>query len=221
MRIGTIFSVAAVVILLVAIALGAYYYPRLPDPIPTHWNAAGQADAFKAKTVWSVFGVLFVGIAVVGGMLLLERFTVASTVRTPTEARTYNLIFGYMNLWMAGLFSWIAYASWNNMNLGPLFIVLTLMGSLPMLLILGFNLPAIMKEHKALLASDEPSMNPKYWVWGGMFYSNDRDPRVWVPKPPHMGIGSTVNLASSGGRMFMIGILVLVLGTIALPFIVP
>lgn len=34
-------------------ALAAWYYPQLPDPVPTHWNAAGQADDYTAKP-WGV-----------------------------------------------------------------------------------------------------------------------------------------------------------------------
>lgn len=220
MRVGTMMSAAAVLILLTAAMLGAYYYPRLPDPIPTHWNAAGQADAFTPKSVWSVFGVLFVGFGVVGGMLLLQRVTARVSAATPAEAKTFSLVFGYMNLWMAVLFSWIAYAAWNSTNLGPLFIVLVSIGVLPVLVILGLNIPEMIKQRKALTAADEPSLDPKYWVWGGMFYSNERDPRMWVPKPPHMGIGMTINLASSGGRLVMAGILVLICATLVLPFVI-
>ena len=34
--------------------LAAWYYPVLPDPVPTHWNAAGQADDYTAKP-WGVW----------------------------------------------------------------------------------------------------------------------------------------------------------------------
>lgn len=33
----------------------ALRYPHLPDPYPIHFNAAGEADGWAAKSVWSVF----------------------------------------------------------------------------------------------------------------------------------------------------------------------
>jgi len=42
--------------LLIAIALlvGVFLYARLPDPMPSHWNAAGEVDGYMSK-FWGVF----------------------------------------------------------------------------------------------------------------------------------------------------------------------
>lgn len=66
-----------------------------------------------------------------------------------------------------------------------------LMGSLPVLLIVGLYFNRISAERKALASESEPSLNPDYWVLGGMFYRNPNDPRTMVPKPPHTGVGMT------------------------------
>ena len=47
-RIANIISIIGIV------ALGAYVawmYPGLPDPMPTHWNAAGEVDGYSSKPV--------------------------------------------------------------------------------------------------------------------------------------------------------------------------
>jgi uncharacterized membrane protein len=47
-RIANIISIIGIVL------LGAYVawlYPDLPDPMPTHWNAAGQVDDYTAKAI--------------------------------------------------------------------------------------------------------------------------------------------------------------------------
>jgi len=47
-RIANIISIVSMVL------IGAYVawiYPSLPDPMPTHWNAAGQVDDFTAKAI--------------------------------------------------------------------------------------------------------------------------------------------------------------------------
>jgi uncharacterized membrane protein len=45
-RIANIISILSVVALAVYVAL---MYSGLPDPMPTHWNAAGQADDYMSK----------------------------------------------------------------------------------------------------------------------------------------------------------------------------
>lgn len=211
----------AVLILVIVIGLGVQLYPSLPDAIPTHWNVEGQADAFSAKSVWSVFGMLGIGAGLVLGVILLQRFTVGNSALVPAERKAYGLTFGYMNLWMAAMFAGIALMGWYNVQPGPLFILVILLGGVPILLIIGLHLPAMMRERKEQTPTDDPSLDPKYWVWGGVFYSNAGDPRTWVPKPPHTGVGMTVNLARPGGRLFIAMIVLVILGTIALTVIAP
>ena len=46
--------IANIVCLIIIAAFGAYavwVYPALPDPMPTHWNAAGEADDYSSKPV--------------------------------------------------------------------------------------------------------------------------------------------------------------------------
>jgi uncharacterized membrane protein len=45
-RIANIISLVSIVLLA---AYVAWVYPGLPDPMPTHWNAAGQADDYMPK----------------------------------------------------------------------------------------------------------------------------------------------------------------------------
>lgn len=137
--------------------------------------------------------------AIVTGILLLQRYLSGSAMLVPAERRAHNLLFSYMNAWLALLFGVIALASWYGTHLGPVFFVLAVMGGLPIMVIMGLHLPAIIRERKELAVPGDPSQDPKYWVWGGMFYSNPRDARVWVPKAPHMGVGMTVNVASRAG----------------------
>lgn len=41
-------------LLIVAVLVGIVLYPRLPDPMPSHWNAAGQVDGYSSR-FWGVF----------------------------------------------------------------------------------------------------------------------------------------------------------------------
>ena len=198
---------------------GALLYPDMPDQVPTHWDFGGEADAFSPKSIVTTFGPLLVAaglfIAVLAVHLLLHR----ERHFVPAERRAYDLTFGYLNLSLVAIMSWLAYSAWFDLNLGPLFIAFTLFAGLPVLIIIGLHLPAISRERKASESPEEPSLNPKYWVLNGFLYSNPEDPRTFVPKPPHTGFGTTVNIASFGGRLFLAGLLLLILGTLALPLI--
>jgi uncharacterized membrane protein len=218
-RAGAIMNGLAVLILITIGLWGANLYPQLPEAIPTHWNASGEADAFSNKSIWSAFGVLISAAVTVLGLLVLRYFLARSKSLVPAEHRAYDLSIGYGNLSIAVMFGWISVMSWLNLELGPLFLALSLLGGVPFLIIIGLHLPAITRERNELMGPEEPSLDPKHWRLGGFFYSNADDPRVFVPKPPHTGMGMTANLATPGGRLFMIALALLILAAIALPFL--
>jgi uncharacterized membrane protein len=42
-------TLVLILIILFSFALSAYFYPKLPAQIATHWNLAGEADGFSSK----------------------------------------------------------------------------------------------------------------------------------------------------------------------------
>lgn len=206
----------ALVLLLTSAVWGATIYSDLPELIPTHWNAAGQADAFSQKSVFSAFGALFAGALLVFLMLTVNVLLGRSRYLVPAERRANELTLGYVNVSMAVLFAWVSVAGWLGLPLGPSFIVVVLLAGLPVLLIIGLHLPTIIKERKALSDPADPSLDPKFWVLGGVFYNNPNDTRSFVPKPPHTGTGLTMNLASTGGRLALALVLAVLVGSLVL-----
>src|SRR5690554_1707779 len=120
-------NLLAAALLLVMLAWGISLYPRLPDVIPIHWNAAGEADGFSEKTIWSAFGTLMIGgvlfVAVLITQLLLRR----RPWLVPAEERAYSIGLGYMNLSMTVIFCWAAVMSWLDLSVGPLFMMVTIL----------------------------------------------------------------------------------------------
>ncbi|NLG08728.1 MAG: DUF1648 domain-containing protein [Deinococcales bacterium] len=218
-RAGNVMDALAVLVLVVVGIWGAVLYPQLPETIVTHWDASGEADSFSRKSFWSVFGTLMVGAGMVSVFLVMRLVLARRSNLVPSERRTYALIFGYLNLSMAVMFGSIGLASWYGAQLGPWFMVFALLAGVPVLLILGLNMHTMTEERKKLIGPSEPSHDPQYWVLGGAFYSNPDDPRVFVPRPPHTGMGWTTNLATTGGRMFLIGVGLVVVLVFALPFL--
>lgn len=43
-----------IAIVLLSFAVGAYYYPSMPERMASHWNAAGEVDGYMSK-FWGVF----------------------------------------------------------------------------------------------------------------------------------------------------------------------
>lgn len=81
----------AVLVLIAMGSWGASLYPQLPDSIPTHWTASGEADAFSTKTIWSAFGVLIIAAIMVLSLLLLRFFLALNKNLVPAERRAYDL----------------------------------------------------------------------------------------------------------------------------------
>jgi len=59
MRRSIIFSLF---IIIIAFAIGAYFYPKMPDLMPMHWNAQGEIDAYWPKE----FGLFFMPVLTLG-----------------------------------------------------------------------------------------------------------------------------------------------------------
>lgn len=53
-----------------ALIVGLFLYARLPDPMPSHWNAAGQVDDYLPK-FWGIFLMPMVTVVLVGFFLLI------------------------------------------------------------------------------------------------------------------------------------------------------
>jgi uncharacterized membrane protein len=51
----------AIILIIISILLSIYFYPQLPDEIPTHWNAEGEIDDYSNK-ITGLFLMPFISI---------------------------------------------------------------------------------------------------------------------------------------------------------------
>jgi uncharacterized membrane protein len=72
----------SLVIVLIAIALSVILYQRLPDPMPSHWNVAGQADGWSSKPAAMILLPL-----IMAGTLGLF-----AAVRSEENARAFRIV---------------------------------------------------------------------------------------------------------------------------------
>lgn len=50
------------ILILLGFALGAYFYPSLPDKVPTHWNASGEVNGYSSR-LFGAFGLPAISLA--------------------------------------------------------------------------------------------------------------------------------------------------------------
>lgn len=139
---------AVYIVALTAIVLTAWVYPELPEIVPIHWNAAGEADGFAPK-IWGawimVASALLSHLIVAGSMALdpkrenLENAKVMSIVRAVTPFFLFG-IHGVMVLSWLGVP--IDIVSWTMFGVGGLFMVLgNVLGKIPQNYMAGARLP--------------------------------------------------------------------------------
>lgn len=130
------FSAAAALAAQFLIVLTAW--PEMPDQVPRHFDAAGQADAWGSKaTLLLLPGVNF---AVFVMMTVISRFPHISSVPveiTPFNARRVYRLVRFQTIWLKAVVVLVlAYMSWRTIEqarggvegLGAGFLPLTILG---------------------------------------------------------------------------------------------
>lgn len=225
----------ALVVLGVVAAIGVAIYPTLPNPLPIHWNAAGRADGYAEKSIWSVFGAL---LTAVGLVVLLYVVALASRVsparvrvggdpqtaaaRTHAQLHVMQELLGWLALVLAlmmgvvALLGWLAPAASGAMSIAVVAMVVLVFALLVLFLMryrrastAASGSPAV--PHVTRAATPDAPDDDRFWKLG-VFYVNRNDPATMVPK--RFGVGWTVNLGSPGGMA--VGILIVLIAVAAI-----
>ncbi|WP_345763999.1 DUF1648 domain-containing protein [Diaminobutyricibacter sp. McL0608] len=231
--------VAGVVVLMAAIVIGAVVYDSLPNPLPVHWNAQGAPDRFAAKSLWSVFGPILVGLAVVAVLFVLAIFMRRLPTRpvasdSPEVSARIALAQGHLMQSLLGQiaflialeFAAVAVIGWLAPASPTVILVSTLV--LPLLL-LGVVVVFIVRYRHAIVAArtevpvasgsaaqaDAPTAeapdDDRFWKAGSV-YVNPADPALLVPK--RFGVGWTVNLGNPIGIGIAVITVLVIVGVI-------
>lgn len=208
--------------LLILLGLTVWRYPALPERMPVHWNAAGQADGWAAKSPWPLAALLIM-LAFIHGMLLTLLIGMGQMrVRLPAQrVEEYRLVrerylrvsaqgMNALRIGIAVMFTGIMWASLFGIEgqakgaappgmglvwAGAAVLVLAIVW----LMVRGLQVRREMREI-AGPGAFEGVAPTEGWVWG-MFYCNRNDPSIWVEK--RLGIGWTVNFAHPAGWLIM------------------
>lgn len=111
-------EIAGWFLLAAAMFVSVYFYPKLPDIIPSHFNAAGEADGWSGKgTIWvspAIAFVLFVGIRILTNYP--HQLNYLQTITEENAERQYKMatrLLRSINLVIAGVFFHI---QWSIVN---------------------------------------------------------------------------------------------------------
>lgn len=208
----------------------AINYHSLPDPMPTHYDAEGNATSWKPKSWGSALllpliscgsTLLLVVLCVVLSRLQHTRFPdgrpKVSRKFQEERGKTLQRVLAVLTFVSAILMSILAVAP--VVQLTPAGVSWTVWGmmtasSLPViwLVIDSVRQSRALKSTPAGSGPQSPD-DDHLWRWS-IFYENREDPRVWVEK--RNGVGLTVNIGHPGGIALMGVVALLVLATIAL-----
>ena len=65
-------TIISFVLIAIALIVGLVLYARLPDPMPSHWNAAGEIDGYMPK-FWGIFLMPIVTVVLVPLFLIIPQ----------------------------------------------------------------------------------------------------------------------------------------------------
>jgi uncharacterized membrane protein len=208
---------ASVVLLtLASFAVLGYFYPRLPEMLPVHWNAAGEADDWSRKTLTSVFLLPALGLYLQVVFFILKRDLVRAKMTLPaTKTEEYlrgkeRFLAANMHLidlvraFIAALMVAIALLTvctsvpeFKRYETAAQAAVLSTAGL--MLVGMGYFLWRMVVVNRELdeLTGEEYVQRPdeeEHWRHGGLTYYNTEDPALVVEKLT--GLGYTLNMGN-------------------------
>jgi len=135
-------EILPIVLILVILAIGWYFYPQLPDLVPSHWNVYGEIDGWMSKT----FAVYFFPGLILFLYLLLSVVPLMDPLKVNIElfAHLYFWFKVVFVLFMGALYLMTIYAGLGNyVDVGRY----VMWGVAALFLLLGLMMPKIKKNY--------------------------------------------------------------------------
>ncbi|GAA3873685.1 DUF5808 domain-containing protein [Leifsonia kafniensis] len=241
--------VASTLLLTAVAAVGVSVYDSLPETLATHWNAAGVADGFATKSVWSVFGPLLIGLGMTAFLFVVARLTGRIPMRRVADygaeqqlamQQLMQQLVGQITLVIAALFAALSLLAWYAPHNVGANLAVGIVGPVLLFAVIVVFLVRqrrIVRQGAAVVAAagvsgagtsagSLPSTAHRADTpdddrfWkGGMIYLNRDDPALWVPK--RFGVGWTVNLGHPGGIAIMTIPVLIIIGVVIFATISP
>jgi uncharacterized membrane protein len=192
----------------VFLAISAAYlilrWHDIPDRYPVHWSSLNAPNGWEERTVGDVFWPLFMA-AMIGGIIFLG----ATKYENVLLKIVLILLVYFIGFSLEFSAVWFPFRSETTMPIG--FIVAMIIGAVIFNLLLVIAIAFSMSDKELSIKNISEDRRPYYSKWG--FYRNQSDPDLWVPKL--YGIGWTINLGLTKGRVIALALLIVPLAIIA------
>ncbi|HEX8162436.1 MAG TPA: DUF1648 domain-containing protein [Pyrinomonadaceae bacterium] len=211
--------VTALLVFATAAAL-AHYYPRMPARVPTHWDAAGAADAWARKSFTSIFFLPVLGAYLQLFFFVLKRDLARAKMTLPAERaeeylrgkekflRANMSALDLVRVSVAALFFGISLLLLSTAlpELGRLtraanaFTLAVVAAMTAGVAYFVWRMAAVNAETGRLAGDDyaQRAGDEGHWRHGGLTYYNPEDSALVVEKL--VGLGYTINMAHPGAR---------------------
>ena len=199
-------------ILLACAAYVALNWEDVPARFPTHWNLAGTADGWTAKSVPGVFRGLWIGL-VACAMPLFTSYAVLNWTRLPRvtghdgeqyrRVRRINLLaqlaWAYL---IAMVMAWTTVVAMFSGNAGERRLPLVIRIAPFALFVVGTFFIRVMRRTAVVEAPPIGDTTPdSSWILGRLYF-NRADPTLFVER--RVGLGYTLNLGNPWSWLVMI-----------------
>lgn len=226
---------------LLCIAAGAIivvsHWSDIPDPVPVHWNGSMEADNWKDKSIRSVFFSSFVALALLGQFAIICSFIAHSEVSPRSERNIKARVRNEANLAFTntgmGVLTLLLSAGMAFMQVtGPIphyqrfnsaaiitMLILAIGGSIGLAVFILYKQSRLSEQLRGIHFADEDKESPDndhLYKWGVMYYNPD-DPAVLVDK--RFGTGMSFNYARWQAKVFFSLVILILVGSLALPVI--
>lgn len=227
-------EIAIVVLTIAPILVLVYYYPQLPERIPTHWNWKGEADSWARKSYFSVFSLAAMMVYMQGLMLLIKHGLLGVKMTLPAEhteeylrlkeealALTIRFL-DWMRLllciMLGGLTVNIAFSAVEHLRfLSSIVSIAAWTSTFLMFVAIAWAVYSFYKIDRRLKTEAgrvyvQRQRDAEHWYLGGLIYFNREDPALWVEKL--VGWGYTCNMGNKWVYLYlavMIGVPILLM----------
>ncbi|MGO4106030.1 DUF1648 domain-containing protein [Leifsonia sp. YAF41] len=236
--------IAATLLLAVVAAVGVSLYDSLPTTLTTHWNAAGEADGFAPKSVWSVFGPLLIGLVMIVFLFSIARLTSRIPLRRVADYSAeqqlamqdlMQQLVGQLTLVLAAIFGAISLQSWFTPRNEAVNLAIAILAPVLIFLLIGVFLVRQRRIVRRVAvtvgtgASAASGVGASASEAAGSTQRADTpdDDRYWkggmiylnrndpaLWVPKRFGVGWTVNLGHPGGIAIMTIPVLIVIGVV-------
>ena len=206
-------------------------YDTIPDVVPIHFNAAGVIDAVTDKSYLLLlsFPILSLILSIIFMFIVRGTFSMHSKISGVDLKKCQDIALSYvkaqcfcitvLNFAITFMFTTMILATVAATNLNVVFMitsVILLLGCFIYMLYSNIVYKNKLAQFKNDYVGNNVEDDEDFWIWG-LFYNNKNDARTFVSK--RSGMGYTVNIATNGGKVFLVFTVLLIIFSLCLVFI--